>query len=135
MALLEREVRGACLVVYPGFDEPELLLTMSRPAALDRVAITQLATRYPAGEGLRELDGRIGSCLAAGGRVVLIDLFDTPPERNPWKFLRRLGYDHATVERSLERFPVENASRRVGPFTVRRAAPIPATIGTPGPAG
>lgn len=120
MALLEREVRGACLVVYPGFDEPELLLAMSRPAAAaGRVAVTQLATLYPFDEGMRELHGRIESCLGAGGRVVLLDLFDTPPERNPWKFLRRLGYDHATVERSLERLPGESGSRRVGPFTVR----------------
>ncbi len=121
MALLEREASGACLVVYPGFDEPELLLTMSKPAAVvERMAITQLATRYPVDEGMRALDGRIESCLATGGRVVFIDLFDTPPERNPWKFLRRLGYDHATVERSLERFPMESACRRVGPFTVRQ---------------
>ena len=28
MALLEREVRGACLVVYPGFDEAEMLLSL-----------------------------------------------------------------------------------------------------------
>ncbi len=119
MALLEREARGACLVVYPGFDEPELLLAMSRPAA-DRLAITQLAIRYPADEGMRVLKSRIESCLDAGGRVVLVDLFDTPPERNPWKFLRRLGYDHATIERTLERLPVERSSRRVGPFTVRK---------------
>jgi hypothetical protein len=145
MALLEREVRGACLVVYPGFDEPELLLTMSKPAAsVERMAITQLATGYPVDEGMAALSGRIESCLDGGGRVVLIDLFDTPPERNPWKFLRRLGYDHARVERSLERFPVESASRRVGPFTERTAgsippslpaAPSPAPTGRPGAAG
>jgi hypothetical protein len=123
MALLEREARGACLVVYPGFDEPELLLAMSQPATADRLAITQLAIRYPANEGMRVLKGRIESCLDGGGRVVLIDLFDTPSERSPWKFLRRLGYDHATVERTLERLPVEKASRRVGPFMVCRVAP------------
>jgi hypothetical protein len=120
MALLEREAQGACLVVYPGFDEPELLLAMSRPA-VDRLAITQLAVRYPVDEGMRVLKSRIESCLDIGGRVVLVDLFDTPSERSPWKFLRRLGYDHATVERILESLPVEEASRRVGPFTVRAA--------------
>jgi hypothetical protein len=73
---------------------------------------------------VRVLKSRIESCLDVGGRVVLIDLFDTPPERNPWKFLRRLGYGHATVERTLERLPVEKSSRRVGPFTVRKTAPI-----------
>jgi hypothetical protein len=122
MALLERETRGACLVVYPGFDDPELLLAMSKPAAaVDRLSITQLAVRYPVDEGMRMLKGSVGKCLGAGGRVVLIDLFDIPPERNPWKFLRRLGYDHAMVESALESLPVEKSSRRVGPFMVRVA--------------
>lgn len=120
MALLEREVRGACLVVYPGFDEPELLLRMS-PAAgpIDQMAMTRLAVQYPYEDGMRSLAGRIDRCSAGGGRVVMIDIFDTPPDRNPWKFLRRLGYDHAVVERSLKRLPVERTSRRVGPFTIR----------------
>jgi hypothetical protein len=120
MALLEREVRGACLAVYPGFDEPEVLLAMSRPAAaVGRTSITNLAVGLPAVEGLGLLHRRIERCLDAGGRVVLIDLYDTPPERNPWKYLRRLGYDHAAVERALADLPVESASRQVGPFKVR----------------
>lgn len=120
MALLEREVRGACLVVYPGFDEPELLLTMSPSArSLDRIAMTQIAGSYPYEEGMRKLAGRIERCVSNGGRVVLIDIFETPPARNPWKFLRRLGYDHGEVERELERLAIERTARRVGPFTVR----------------
>ena len=51
-------------------------------------------------------------------RVVLVDLLDTPPKHSPWKFLRRLGYGYAMVGRTLERLPVEKASRKVGPFTV-----------------
>jgi hypothetical protein len=119
-ALLEREVRGACLAVVPGFDEPELLLAMS-PMRVGRTSITNLAVGFPPAEGLGLLHRRIERCLDAGGRVVLIDLYDTPPERNPWKYLRRLGYDHAAVERSLADLPLESASRRVGPFTVRVA--------------
>jgi hypothetical protein len=120
MALLEREVEGACLVVYPGFDEPELLLTMSRRAAsVERLSLTQLAVRFPAAEGMRNLRDRITGCLQSGGRVVLIDLFDTPPRRNPWKFLERLGYDYPAVQRALEGLPVEPASREVGTFRVR----------------
>ncbi len=119
MALLEREVRGACLAVTPGFDEPELLLAMS-PVRVGRTSITNLAVRLPPAEGLALLHRRIERCLDTGGRVVLIDLYDTPPERNPWKYLRRLGYDHAAVERSLSDLPVESASRQVGPFKVRR---------------
>ncbi len=123
MAMLEREVRGACLVVYPGFDEPELLLRMSALAApIDQMAITRLAVEYPYEEGMRVLIEEIQGCSAHGGRVVLIDIFDTPPDRNPWKFLRRLGYDHAAVERDLERLPVDRTSRSSGPFTVRDGA-------------
>lgn len=119
MALLEGEVRGACLVVYPGFDEAELLLTMSLSAAsTHRIAMTRLATSYPYEEGMRSLTGSIERCVSGGGRVVLIDIFDTPPDRNPWKFLRRLGYDHVAVERRLQRLPMERTSRRVGPFIV-----------------
>lgn len=129
MALLEREVNGACLVVYPGFDEPELLLTMSRrTAAVERLALTQLAVRFPAAEGMRTLRSRITGCLQGGGRVVLVDLFDTPPRRNPWKFLERLGYDYPAVHRSLEGLPVEPTSREVGPFRVRKvelSSPFP----------
>ncbi len=119
MALLEREVRGACLAVTPGFDEPELLLAMSQ-AKVGRTSIANLAIGLPVAEGLGLLHRRIERCLDAGGRVVLIDLYDTPPERNPWKYLRRLGYDHAAVERSLGDLPVESASRQVGPFKIRR---------------
>ena len=75
----------------PGFDEPELLLAMSR-VAVGRTSITNLAVGLPPGEGLALLHRRIERCLDAGGRVVLIDLYDTPPERDPWKYLRRLGF-------------------------------------------
>lgn len=125
MALLEREVSGACLVVYPGFDEPELLLRMSaRAAPIDQMAMTRLAVEHPYEEGMRDLMDRIEGCSARGGRVILIDIFDTPPDRNPWKFLRRLGYDHAAVERRLESLPVEKSSRRVGPFMVRQSQDV-----------
>src|SRR4051794_10279790 len=108
MALLEREVRGACLVVYPGFDEPELLLRMShRSASVEQLAITQLSIQYPAAVGMRTLRDRIETCRRAGGRVVLLDLLDLPPQRNPWKFLQRLGYDHAGIARALEGLPVD----------------------------
>ncbi len=50
---------------------------------------------------------------------MLLDLFDLPPQRNPWKFLQRLGYDHAGIAQALEGLPVDRTSRRVGPFTVR----------------
>ena len=119
MALLERETAGACLVVYPGFDEADLLLKMARPAAPELLAITDLSTRWPAQEGLKVLRNRLDACLATGGRIVLIDLFDQPPRRNPWKFLQRLGYERTVVAQVLDTLPTAHASRRLGPFTVR----------------
>ena len=119
MALLEQEVEGACLVVYPGFDEPELLLRMSRRTAVQQLALTQLSVQVPADEGMKALRTRIETCHRAGGRVVLLDLFDLPPQRNPWKFLQRLGYDHAAIAQALEGLPMDRTSQRVGPFTVR----------------
>jgi Dolichyl-phosphate-mannose-protein mannosyltransferase len=119
MGLLAKEMRGACLIVYPGFDEPEMLLQLSRSAdSMPQISVTHLASRYPATEGIRILTDDIERCLDAGRRVVLIDIFDTPPDRNPWKFLRRVGYDRREIERSLERLPLERTSRRLGPFTV-----------------
>lgn len=124
MALLEKEVRGACLVVYPGFDEPEMLLRLSRPAtSVRQISITHFASQYPLEEGLRRLTGDIDRCVGAGKRVALIDIFDTPADRNPWKFLRRLGYDHLEIERTLgERLPLKGASRQVGPFRIQDVA-------------
>jgi hypothetical protein len=51
--------------------------------------------------------------------VVFVDLFDTPLARNPWKYLRRLGYDHAELLRRLEPLAGRAASSRVGPFRLR----------------
>lgn len=119
LALLECETAGACLVVYPGFDEADLLLKLARPTAPELLALTDLSTRWPAQEGLQMLHDRIDACRASGGRILLIDLFDQPPRRNPWKFLQRLGYEHADVMQMLDALPTARESRRSGPFTVR----------------
>src|SRR5207249_11713067 len=72
--LFRSEVRGACLVVYPGFDEPELLLGMSRSSAsIERLAVTTLSIQYPVEEGVRALRNRIEDCRRGGGRVVLVE--------------------------------------------------------------
>jgi hypothetical protein len=121
IAILERETNGACLALTPGFDEAELLLEMShRPPP--RTSVALLASTYPYELGMPILSARINRCLSAGKRVVFIDVFDTPRERSPWKFLRCLGYDRDSVEKALGRFPIEKSSRRVGPFTFRVAS-------------
>ena len=56
------------------------------------------------------------------GRVVLIDIFDQPPLRNPWKFLQRLGYDQTAVHGALAGLPLAPQSRRIGPFTLREVS-------------
>lgn len=121
MALLGAEVAGSCLVVMPGFDEAELLLRLLHPGSPRVSTLTDLATIAPADHGLPALIADLERCLAAGERVVLIDVFDMPLDRAPWKFLRRLGYDHAQVEAALARLPIDRVSRTVGPFRVREA--------------
>ena len=119
LALVERETASACLVLYPGFDEAELLLQLSRPSAPELLSLTEIAVRWPVQQGLQVLQDHIDACRASGGRIVLIDLFDQPPQRNPWKFLQRLGYEHAAVASMLETLPTARESRYLGPFTVR----------------
>lgn len=122
LALVEQEVRGACLVVYPGFDEASMLLALS-DTGTERLALTDLATMLPPEAGASALVERVWGCVETGGRVVLVDLYDTPPLRNPWKFLHRLGYERSDLHAALAGFPVDRASRRVGPFTVREIGP------------
>jgi len=119
IADVETATAGACLVVFPGFDEAELALELSASSTLDRLSIAALATSLPPGEGLRELDRRIEACMRRGGPVALIDLFDVAPERNPWRYLARLGYSHAEVLRSLRGQASAAATTLHGPFSVR----------------
>lgn len=54
----------------------------------------------------------------------LVDLFDMPADKNPWKlFLHRLGYERSSVLATVERFPVETESRLLGLFTLRWIRP------------
>jgi hypothetical protein len=132
IALLEREVRGACLVLYPGFDEAELLLQMADLGGVERLPVTDVAVHHPPEQGLKVVATAIQECLAAGGRVEIVDVFDTAPERNPWKFLRRLGYERTALVAELRAFPLDPVSRRVGPFTLRSITP---PAGTPASGG
>ena len=107
-------------MVLPGFDEAELVFMLS-PAArsIDHLSITGLATRWPPEKGIRRLLNRLAACNRRGQRVVFVDIFDQPLERNPWKYLRRLGYDHAELLRHLEPFAKPHTSQRTGPFRLR----------------
>jgi len=105
IAMVEQAANGACLVVTPGFDEAELLLQISHHVTAEKLSITDLATDLSPQTGLALLRLHVEHCLESGDRVVLIDIFDTPRDRNPWKFLRRLGYERGVVERELSRYP------------------------------
>lgn len=120
LALVERELGRAGLVVYPGFDEMEVLFQLE-PGPI-AVSMTGTATRAPFEKGMDDLAGRIRKTLEQGRPVALVDIVDAPPNRSPWKFLRRLGYDHARVVERLRRFPME-APRRIGPLAVRWVRP------------
>lgn len=119
LALLRAELGKACLVVYPGYEDLESLLTLTEleKQGVRRLPVTSLATSRPPQEGLAALSAAVESC---GNRpVALVDLYDTPADQNPWQFLRRLGYERGKVQTALSRFPVESASRPLGPFTLR----------------
>lgn len=123
IAELAEATAGACLVVVPGFDEAELLLRLSPAAdAAGQLSIVDLATRWPPQEGIPHLLARIAACRSGDApvrRVVFVDLFDTPEARNPWKYLRRLGYDHRELERRIAAGLGPMSSRRAGPFALR----------------
>jgi hypothetical protein len=123
--MLRAELGGACLVVYPGHEDLESLLTLAdlEVGGVRRLALTGLATTLPLEAGMERLAEAIGSCQAAGRPVALVDLYDTPPGQNPWKFLDRLGYERSRVHAAVARFPVEEPLRALGPFTLRWIAP------------
>jgi hypothetical protein len=125
-AALLRETDGACLIVEPGWDDASNLLTLAGSRGIpERLALTELAVAMPPQPGLARLSAAVQRCLAAGRRVDLIDLYDSPPYRFPWKFLRQLGYEPESLRRTLDPFGVDSASRRAGPFRLRSLRPRP----------
>ncbi len=125
VALLRRELGSACLVVYPGYEDLQSLLTLSalEERGVRRLALTSLSVDLPVDDGMKALSTEIEACLTAGRPVALVDLYDTPPDKNPWKFLRRLGYERSRVQATVGRFPVESTTRELGPFTLRWVTP------------
>ena len=120
IAALEGETAGAGLLVLPGWDEAACLVTLSPSlSGVARIDLAPLAVAAAPADGLAQIETAIASWLAAGGRVELIDLYDVPPSRPPWKALRALGWERSDLHRALGAYPVDASSRRAGPFTVR----------------
>jgi hypothetical protein len=125
-AALTRELEGACLVVVPGWDDASNLLALAGgPGGEERLPLAELAVAMPAGRGLPRLAAEARRCLAAGRRVDLVEVYDSPPQAPPWRFLRQLGYERGAVERALDGTGgmVDRAPRRAGPFRVRSLRP------------
>jgi hypothetical protein len=124
---LLRETRGACLIVTPGWDDASNLLALAAPVEPRdepaRLSLTDLAVAMPAAPGLARLSAAVERCLASGRRVDLIDLYDAPPYRFPWKFLRQLGYEPEALRRTLAPFGADPEDRRAGPFRLRSIRP------------
>ena len=121
LAMIERELGEAGLIVYPGFDEMDMLLALEPVAPA--VSITGYSVRLPAEEGLKDLSSAILHTLREGRSVAVVDVIDVPPTHPPWKFLRRMGYDQAKVVDTVGTFGLERPPERVGPFTVRWIRP------------
>jgi hypothetical protein len=119
LAELAVAVHGAALVIYPGQDELETLLKLSGPPP--SLAVTALAASEPS-VGLARLRALVREKLAAGGRVVCLDLFERPPDAAPWKFLRGVGYPPDAVRAALADLGFAPAPRST-PWTVWAAPP------------
>ncbi len=117
LAMVERELGEAGLVVFPGFDEMDMLLALEPVAPA--VSITDYAARFPPEEGLKNLSSTILGTLRQGRSVAVVDIVDVSPSRPPWKFLKRMGYEHARVVDTLDSLAMERSPESVGPFTVR----------------
>ena len=117
LAAIERGLGDAGLIVYPGFDELEVLLALEPFAP--RVSITGYSVSFPPEEGLERLSSTIRDTLREGRSVAVVDVVDVAPTRPPWKFLKKMGYDQARVVDALGSFAMESSPERAGPFTVR----------------
>ena len=120
--MIERELGEAGLIVYPGFDEMEVLLALKPVAPV--LSMTGYSVRFPPEEGLQDLSATIRDSLREGRSVAIVDIVGVSPSRPPWKFLKRMGYGHARVVDVLGSFALERAER-VGPFTVRWITALP----------
>jgi hypothetical protein len=119
--MIERELGEAGLIVFPGFDEMEVLLALKPVAPV--VSMTSYSVRFPPEEGLKNLSSTIRETLREGRAIAIVDIVDISPSRPPWKFLKRMGYDHAKVVDTLDSFALERPPERVGPFTMRWIRP------------
>jgi hypothetical protein len=120
VAALRQGTAGSGLIIYPGRDDVDHLLSfVERRADQGRLPLTELANKFAPEEGFRILEDTISATLRRGDRVDVVSVYEAPPRRHPWKSLRGIGYEHGHVITTFDQFGVESRSRRLGPWTVR----------------
>jgi hypothetical protein len=66
------------------------------------------------------LEDGIRAGMEDDGNVVVVDIFDADPYQHPWKALEEYGYPRDELLSVLQGMPIEQQSRQVGTFDVRR---------------
>lgn len=124
IAMLENSTRDAGLIIIPGWDEVDhLFYFVDIEGSPQRISIAEIAAQAEPEEGFAGLSNLISTTLDVGERVDIVSVFDVSSSQNPWSFLRAAGYSRERVEEEIARFPVEERSRQVGPFTIRSIIP------------
>jgi hypothetical protein len=117
---LETALEGSSLVIIPGGNAASMVVWFAKPAIKEkRVDLMSLSDRFSPEEGYGNLKQRVADILNAGGRVDVVDIFDTPPYVVPWKHLDLVGYEKNKIIAVLSSFPVEKTSRWIDGFSVR----------------
>ena len=120
VAALREAVGAAQLIVTPGMTMADNLLWCAGERYRARVVtVTGLAERFRSDEGLERLDSIVDRVRRDGGKVVYLEIFDTPRLALPWKHLDRMGYRKEDVLRVLGAHAPPGPSRHVEGYTVR----------------
>ena len=136
VAALTRESNETSLLIFPGDDEVGALLSfVPTPPGHRRLAITTIADRLPARKGVAALRDSVMQVLQHRGTVSVVSIIDAPADQNPWKYLRSLGYEHSTVNRTLSRSGTLCQRHTVGAWPARWIVPEPIATGCPGARG
>lgn len=120
VATLRQGTAGSGLIIYPGRDDIDHLLSfVEHRDREERLALTELANQHAPEDGFQLLEDAIRGALRQGQRVDVIGIYEASPREHPWKGLRGIGYERDDLISTLNRFPIERSSRRVGPWTIR----------------
>jgi hypothetical protein len=121
IAALSEAISGARAIVYPGNDEVGMLLYfVDRDQRVTRLSLMDIAGGHAPPGGWDVLEDGIRAGMEDDGNVVVVDIFDADPYQHPWKALEEYGYPRDELLSVLQGMPIEQQSRQVGTFDVRR---------------